>query len=201
MKIRKVSIERFKSLKKVSMTNIGDLVILIGANGSGKSNLLEALTLFFNELDFETTGRSIGNLDKYFWFKSSDKQPIEFEIVITLNKDEIEEMLPEGSKETFQIGDKGRLIIKRAIKGPANSAAWSVTSAELVTMTDGKLVTPSKTKKAAASSIENESGKTSKTESKQEETRTPPQTESNDLLDVISPNLLQWLKSRFIYIP
>ena len=201
MKIRKVSIERFKSLKKVSMANIGDLVILIGANGSGKSNLLEALTLFFNELDFETTERSIGNLDKYFWFKSSDKQPIEFEILIEFGKDEIEDMLPEGNKEAYQIGDKGRLTIQRAIKGPANSAVWSVTSAKLVTITDGKLVTPSKIKKIVASPVKNESAGASETEGKKEATQTPPQTESNDLLTAISPNLLQRLKSRFIYIP
>ena len=82
MKIRKISIQRFKSLKKISMENIGDLIILIGANGSGKSNLLEALTLFFDELDFDTGERGLGNLDKYFWFKKNDKQPIEFEILI-----------------------------------------------------------------------------------------------------------------------
>ena len=79
MKIRKISIQRLKSLKKVSMVNIGDLVVLIGANGSGKSNLLEALTLFFNELDFDTTERNIWNLDKYLWFDKKYRQPIEFE--------------------------------------------------------------------------------------------------------------------------
>lgn len=200
MKIRKVSIQRFKSLKRVSMGNIGDLIILIGANGSGKSNLLEALTLFFNELDFDTTERSIGNLDEYFWFKRSDKQPIEFEILIEFSKDEIEDMLPEGNKEAYQIGDKGRLTIQRAIKGPANSAVWGVTSAKLVTLTDGKLVTPGKIK-VVASPVKNKSAEASETEGKQEVTQTPPQTESNDLLTAISPNLLQRLKSRFIYIP
>lgn len=200
MKIRKVSIQRFKSLKKVSMEDIGDLIILIGANGSGKSNLLEALTLFFNELDFDTTEKSIGDLDKYFWFGRNGRQPIEFEIIIEFSKDEIEDMLPEGSKETHRIGDKGRLTIKRAIKGPANSAAWSVTSAKLVTFTNGKLVTPGRIK-VVASPTENKSDEVSETEGKQEVTQAPPQTESNDLLAAISPNLLQRLKSRFIYIP
>ena len=201
MKIRKISIQRFKSLRKISMENIGDLVILIGANGSGKSNLLEALTLFFNELDFDTTERSIGNLDNYFWFDRNVRQPIEFEILIEFSKDEIEDMLPEGSKEAYQIGDKGRLTIKRVINGPANSAVWSVTSAKLVTITDGKLVTPGKIKKVVASRVENKSAEASETEGQQEVTQTPPQTESDDLLTAISPNLLQRLKSRFIYIP
>lgn len=200
MKIRKVSIERFKSLKKVSMGNIGDLIILIGANGSGKSNLLEALTLFFNELDFDTTERSIGNLDKYFWFDRKDRQPIEFEILIEFSKDEIEDMLPEGSKEAYRIGDKGRLTVKRAIKGLANSAVWGVTSAKLITITKGKLVTPSKTK-VVALPIEEKSIEAGGIEGQQEATQTPPQIESNDLLTAISPNLLQRLKSRFIYIP
>lgn len=200
MKIRKISIQRFKSLKKVLMGNIGDLVILIGANGSGKSNLLEALTLFFNELDFDATERSIGNFDKYFWFDKKENQPIEFEILIEFSKDEIEDMLPKGNKEAYQIGDKGRLTIQRAIKGPANSAVWSVTSAKLVTLTNGKLVTPGKTK-VIAPPVKNKSVETGETEGKQEVTQTPPQTASNDLLAAISPNLLQRLKSRFIYIP
>ncbi len=199
MKIRKISIQRFKSLKKVSMGNIGDLIILIGANGAGKSNLLEALTLFFNELDFGTTERSIENLDEYFWFDRKDRQPIEFEISMEFSKDEIEDMLPEGNKEAYRIGDKGRLTIKRAIKGPANSAVWSVTSAKLVTITNGKLVTPSK-KKVVALPIEEKSVEASETEGKQEVTQTPPEIESDDLLTAISPNLLQRLKSRFIYI-
>ncbi len=190
MKIRRISIQRFKSLKKVLMENIGDLIILIGANGSGKSNLLEALTLFFNELDFETTERSLGSLDNYFWFDRDDKQPIEFEVLIEFSKDEIENMLPEGSKEAYQIEDKSEVIFNRAIKGPANSALWGVTSIKL------NVVAPPRKLK----SIE-----TNETEGDQEPTQTPPptpaQTESNDLLAAISPNLLQKLKTRFIYIP
>ena len=200
MKIRELSIQRFKSLKKVSMKNIGDLIILIGANGSGKSNLLEALTLFFNELDFDTAEKSIGDLDKYFWFDEKDKQPIEFEFSIEFSKDEIEDMLPDDSKDAYLIGDKGRLTIKRTINGPANSAVWGITSPKLVTLTDGKLVTTSKAK-AAASPQKKESVEASETEGKQEVTQTSPQPESDDLLTAILPNLLQKLKLRFIYIP
>jgi predicted ATP-dependent endonuclease of OLD family len=197
MKIRKISIQRFKSLKKVSLEDIGDLIILIGANGSGKSNLLEALTLFFNELNFDTTEKSIGNLDKYFWFGRNDRQSIEFEIVIELNKDEIKDMLPEGSKETYRVGDEGRLTIKRAIRGPANSATWGIASAELITFTKGKLVITGK----VAPPTEGKPDEASEKEGKQKATKATLQTDSTDLLDVISPNLLQRLKSRFIYIP
>ncbi len=188
MKIRKISIQRFKSLKKISMENIGDLIILIGANGSGKSNLLEALTLFFDELDFDTGERGIGNLDKYFWFKKNDKQPIEFEILIEFSKDEIEDMLPEGNKKVYQIGDKGRLTIQRAIKGSADSAVWGVTSAKLVMFTDGKLVTPDKIK-VVAPVTERKAAEAAAIEGEQ-----------NDLLTAILPDLLQRLKTRFIYI-
>jgi len=199
MKIRELSIQRFKSLKKVSMKDIGDLTILIGANGSGKSNLLEALTLFFNELDFGTTEKSIGDLDKYFWFDEKDKQPIEFEFLIEFSKDEIENMLPNDSKGAYKIGDTGRLTIKRAIKGSADSAVWGITSSELITLTDGKLVTTSKAK-VVTSPQKEESVEASKTQGKQEVTQTSPQTESKDLLTAISSNLLEELKSRFIYI-
>lgn len=198
MKIRKISIQRFKSLKKVALDNIGDLVIFIGTNSSGKSNLLEALTLFFDGLDFNTAETQIGNLDEYFWFNKKDEQTIEFEILIEFAKDEIEDMLPEDKKEGYRIGDKGRLTIQRIIRGPANSATWGVTRAKLVTLTDGKLVTSSKSE-SAASRTEKKPIEAGKNEGKQEVTQ--PEPESNDLLALISPNLIQKLKSRFIYIP
>lgn len=46
--IKKVEIKYFRSAYSVDLRDIGDLNILIGGNDSGKSNILKALNLFFN---------------------------------------------------------------------------------------------------------------------------------------------------------
>ncbi|MBU6399146.1 MAG: AAA family ATPase [Verrucomicrobia bacterium] len=56
--IRNLSVERFKSLVKVDSLELGRINVFIGANGSGKSNLLEALGVLsaaaFGRVDDET---------------------------------------------------------------------------------------------------------------------------------------------------
>lgn len=52
--ISRVEINYFRSIYSISLTNAQDMGILIGGNDSGKSNILKALNLFFNnqtELD------------------------------------------------------------------------------------------------------------------------------------------------------
>ena len=56
MKINNLRIRNFKSLLDVSMEDIGNLTIITGENGSGKTNILEILNHFFN--DFLITGGS-----------------------------------------------------------------------------------------------------------------------------------------------
>lgn len=58
--IKKIYIENFRSINKAEIT-IGDIAIFIGKNDAGKSNVLKALNLFFNNrtgvnqlLDFKT---------------------------------------------------------------------------------------------------------------------------------------------------
>lgn len=46
--IKKIEINYFRSAYSVDLRNINDLNILIGGNDSGKSNVLKALNLFFN---------------------------------------------------------------------------------------------------------------------------------------------------------
>ena len=49
MKMNLVHIKHFKSLKDIHLM-CENLIALIGENNSGKSNLMEALDLFFNPL-------------------------------------------------------------------------------------------------------------------------------------------------------
>lgn len=48
VKIRKIRIENFRSIKQVEI-NLSDFSIFVGKNDCGKSNILRALNLFFNE--------------------------------------------------------------------------------------------------------------------------------------------------------
>ena len=68
--IRKVQIENYKSIPSLSL-NLGRVTILIGANGSGKSNILEAIALASaaaqNKLDNEfLISRGIRETDTRF---------------------------------------------------------------------------------------------------------------------------------------
>jgi predicted ATP-dependent endonuclease of OLD family len=93
MKIQNIKIENFRSLHDVSLDSIGNLGVLIGKNSSGKSNILEALVLFFD--DFAITGGSTAGLNEYFWYNRQTSNPIEFTITIKLNESECRETFPE----------------------------------------------------------------------------------------------------------
>ena len=49
MKIKSLKIKNFRSYKNETKINFGDLNVFVGKNDIGKSTILEALDLFFNE--------------------------------------------------------------------------------------------------------------------------------------------------------
>ena len=75
MKISKITIERYKSIRKLEV-DFQDLMILVGENNSGKTNILTALELFFS-----SSTRGVD--DEYFYNKNKDKC---IEIVITFDR-------------------------------------------------------------------------------------------------------------------
>src|SRR5688572_22874549 len=48
MKLKAVVLENFRSFKERTRIEIGDLTAIIGKNDQGKSSVLEALEIFFN---------------------------------------------------------------------------------------------------------------------------------------------------------
>lgn len=137
MKITKINIKNFKSLLDLSIDEISDLTVLIGSNSSGKSNLLEALALFFMELD-PSLERSIGAIDQYLWFDRDHSRPILLELGIELSLEEADELIPKelGGFVNFDTRQVF-LQIAREIHGPASSAKWKT---QTVTLNDGPLV-------------------------------------------------------------
>lgn len=71
MKLKQIEINKFRSIDSISI-NIDDLAILIGENNAGKTNILKALELFYQD-----SVRSIN--EEYFYFKIQNR-PISISI-------------------------------------------------------------------------------------------------------------------------
>nr|QNO56740.1 DNA replication and repair protein RecF [Methanosarcinales archaeon ANME-1 ERB7] len=141
MKIRKIHIKRYKSLWDLTLEDIGDLTTLIGRNSSGKSNILEALNLFFSEFDPEIEKNAVFN--EYMWFKRNTKEPIEFIVTIEL-ENEFKEIITKEISNVFGLEKIGNnLTICRQIVSPEpNTALWRTTYVKVndtFLIEDGKL--------------------------------------------------------------
>jgi predicted ATPase len=87
--IRKILIKNFKSIESLEL-ELGRFNVLIGANGSGKSNLLEGIALATAALADKLNDEFLSNrirMTQPKWmisaFQTTDKiQPIEFELVV-----------------------------------------------------------------------------------------------------------------------
>ena len=67
MRLDKLHITAFKNLNNVTVDfdEKSSTTVLVGRNGTGKSNLLEALTIIFRDLDFQE-GPTFGYQIEYF---------------------------------------------------------------------------------------------------------------------------------------
>lgn len=73
------------------MSDLGDFIILVGKNGSGKSNILEALELFFVDLNIQ--GDYGKSFDSTTWYDKRTLQPIEFIIKLELEDEDLAKIL------------------------------------------------------------------------------------------------------------
>jgi len=94
MKIKELGIRNFRSLKKITMEDLQNLVILIGENNSGKTNILEALELFLTSFSHLASSfqRPLQPDDWYLWFNSKTQEPIEFHCTLELDDKESQEL-------------------------------------------------------------------------------------------------------------
>jgi len=130
VKINSIHIKNFRSLQKLGMDDVGDLVILVGGNSSGKTNIIDALTLFFNELSPEMQ-HNIGSIPDYTWFDREPNSPITFDITIELNKRDIAIIFSDITETEFRKEDGNYIRLVRKIEGTPNAAAWSTELLEI----------------------------------------------------------------------
>jgi len=88
MKLGKVTINHYMCLKDVTLS-FGDLTILVGKNGSGKTSILEALYRFFTDFSIIGGGVPSGLID-YYWFNRDTGEPIRISVELELTEDEFE---------------------------------------------------------------------------------------------------------------
>lgn len=113
MKIKRVEIESFKTIESIFF-DLDRITILIGENSAGKSNILKALDLFF-----EDSIRGIS--EEYFYFKDTSK-PINIVLSFTDLNDEEKKL---KYVKDFVIDDAIR--IKKVISFDTESVKYTMT--------------------------------------------------------------------------
>jgi len=87
MKITEIEIKNFGSLKNVKLNELGNLIVIVGENGSGKTFLFDALQLFFQEFRI-TGGDSTVKVNENFWYLRSTRRSIMISLSFKLSGSE-----------------------------------------------------------------------------------------------------------------
>lgn len=105
MKLKKVIIENFRCYKDITEVDIDDITVFVGANDSGKSSILEALDIFFNEGKGEVKLTD----DDINIYVREEKPDIKITCIF---KDIPEELIKELEKNGITITDSSLSITK-----------------------------------------------------------------------------------------
>jgi hypothetical protein len=145
LRIRKIEIQNYKSLRNVTLDPIGDLVVLIGMNNAGKTSFLELLNRFFAEIDI--TGVPSG-IDNYCWYDGDVEKDIKITVTLELDEPEFEEALPLEAlsliKEMKLPENTVRMvtITRRIVKPPTGWQPQDLKFGDIFVIKDGKMVAP-----------------------------------------------------------
>jgi len=100
LRIVNYRVKNYRSLKNINLKDIGNLIILIGKNGSGKSNILESLELFFTDLNLiEMEPRQYPPTT---WHDKMNWNPIDFQVTIEFTEEESIEIIGKDFYDTLQ---------------------------------------------------------------------------------------------------
>ena len=71
MKIKQVSLYNYRGYRELTTIDFNNLTVFVGRNDIGKSSVLEALDLFFNDgrgiVRFDKSDINVSGYDKYYW--------------------------------------------------------------------------------------------------------------------------------------
>ncbi len=120
MIITGVTIQNYRSLENVPINGLKNINVFIGKNGSGKSHILEALELFFTDLNLAQQVEK--GFEENLWFDRDNRVPILFKIQLKLTEKQKEEIFTKDILKTMTIQDgyklkDNELTIEREISG------------------------------------------------------------------------------------
>ena len=118
MRIKSLKVRNFTSLADVDLRDLPNLVVLIGKNSSGKSNLIDALALLFTEFGTDAD-RSLGSPDDYqHLFPNHDtrvSEPSEIAATITLTPEEWAKLLSVDQDAARTLETSELMLSKRLV--------------------------------------------------------------------------------------
>jgi AAA domain, putative AbiEii toxin, Type IV TA system len=123
VKIRKVLIRNYRNLREILLDNLHDLAVFVEANGSEKSNLMEAIDVFFRGLDSET-GQTMDSVVESMLFGQITHGTIDFAFVFELDETELKEILLPEVSERLGLRETNILEISRTINRDSTSLIW-----------------------------------------------------------------------------
>lgn len=194
MKIKKFRLQRFRSLRDVTIEGLGPLTILMGASGSGKTSVIEALQMFTQNFDGQLE-KPLSGFDKRLWFRGEDRQPIEIELSLEIDRVDIESLSEDTTTKLGLKSGKNTLNLRATIEMKNGTVTWKNTP--LIDEKEVKKQTPQKkdasppeTEETLAAEISPASEEGTNTET------TKPEISSGNLSDFfeIISNKFYWLK-------
>ena len=148
MQFKNVKIENYRSLHDIELKDLSNLVILVGKNSSGKTNLLEALWLFskdFALLPETVTINAPLEANAFMWFEGNTDIPIHFAVTIELTDRESKNVFPVDFLEAFSDKGKSLITVERQIIATPPNMSWktiNLTCNGVVFIENGKIIAP-----------------------------------------------------------
>jgi hypothetical protein len=193
MKIRAIEIKNYRSLRDIKMTELGDLVILVGKNSSGKSNVLEALELFFADLNIQSDYAK--TFPATTWYDKRNQKPIDFVITLEIDDQDLRDIFTEDVCKRLNIDDVSTMGNSFSIHRKIEVNMWKNVESRLgnyFIIRDGKLFSLVEEIEIAPEKAGPEKTEERRAESKITEEIVPAETAT-----MIFTNIHNLLKNRF----
>ena len=131
MWIRQFAARNFRSLRDVRMDELGNLVTIVGENGSDKTNIVEAICLFMREFD-DTLRRPCGELPTQLWHCEATDTPIELAVTLELTEEEQADVVGKELLRALGPVENDRLVaVRRQLAWHPGSCEWTTVEVKL----------------------------------------------------------------------